>query len=512
MKINRTLNAKRNSAWGILSKIFTLLLPFASRTVIIRYMGADYLGLNNVFTSVLSVLNLAELGIGSAIVYSMYKPIAIDDEDTICALLNLYKKIYRLIGIIIIGLGIALLPFLHFFINKGVPGDINIYILFFMYLLNTAASYLLFAYQSSLLHAHQRDDVISKVQIVFSILLNTLQIVTVILTKNYYYFVLIQLIITVLINIANAYASRKLYPQYRCSGRIDNGLKKDLKKRISGLMIIKIAAATRNSLDSIIVSAYLGLTAVAIYNNYYYIIASVQMILLVFMSAIAAGIGNSIAIDSKAKNLKDMNIINYLFMAISSYCMALIVCLYQPFMSLWVGDKLMLSDSVMWLFGIYFILLRIGDVQAQYFDAAGLWWNGKWRGVIEGTVNLILNIVLGKYFGLVGILIATIISIVLVNFPLSTYYTFKYYFNEGASKFVLEQSKNVVKAVIVSFVCWWVCSKIPISGLLVQGIGYMALRIGVCTCIFIILFVSLSFYEPLFKESRQWVKIRFFYK
>ncbi len=509
MKLERAKNAKRNGQWAMISRLIGLLLPFLSRTVIIKVLGAEYLGLNGLFTSILTVLNLTELGVGSAIVYSMYKPIATGDDDLVCALLNLYRKIYKFIGISIIILGMLVMPFVRKLVSGEILSDVNIYILFGLYIINTSASYLLFAYKRSLIHACQRDDVTSKITITIDVLLNISQIVFLISTHNYYWFVILQILTVLASNIINSYYADKLFPQYCCKGKLSKELKNDIKQRVTGLMVIKIAAVSRNALDSIIVSAFLGLQAVAMYNNYYYIINALSSILLVLMNAIAAGVGNSVAVESKNKNLEDMRNINFLYMTISGFCLACLVSMYQPFMKIWVGDKFLFSEMIMILFSLYFILQKIGDVQAQYFDAAGLWWYGKWRGVIEAGFNLVLNIMLGYYFGVIGIVLATIITIVFINFPLSTYYTFKFYFKQSMLPFILEQVTITVKIIFCSGICYFVVEFLPRGISIWQQLVIMILRGLIAIVIYFILFIMLNLKNKRFKKAILWIRLKF---
>ena len=509
MKVERVKNAKRNGLWGMISRLIGLLFPFLTRTVIIKVLGAEYLGLNGLFTSILTVLNLTELGVGSAIVYSMYKPIATGNDDLVCALLNLYKKIYKLIGVSIIVLGILLMPFVRNLVSGEIPSDINIYILFALYIANTALSYLLFAYKKSLIHACQRDDVTSKITIVTDVVLNISQVVFLIATHNYYWFVILQIFTGLASNIINSYYADKLFPQYCCKGEISNQLKNDIKQRITGLMVIKMAAVSRNALDSIIVSAFLGLQAVAMYNNYYYIINALSSMLLVLMNAIAAGVGNSVAVESKSKNLEDMRNINYLYMAISGLCLACLISMYQPFIKLGVGDGFFFGEKTMMLVSLYFILQKIGDVQAQYFDAAGLWWHGKWRGIIEAGFNLIFNIILGYYFGVIGIVLATIITIVFINFPLSTYYIFRFYFSQSMFPFVLEQITMVFKIVSCALFCYFVSQLLPTGVSVWQQIIIMIQRGIISAVIYFVLFVMLNLKNDRFKKSILWIKAKF---
>ena len=199
--MSRTKNATRNMFFGFINKLIVLLFPFVIRAMIIKTLGSEYLGLSSLFTSILQVLNLAELGFNSAIVYSMYKPIAEKDTTTICALINMYKKIYRIIGITIITLGLILLPFLNLLIKGNYPSDINIYILYLICLFNTGITYFLFAYKNALFTAHQRSDITSNIQSISYVLQYLIQIFVLVKLKNYYMFVIIQMFTTILNNI-----------------------------------------------------------------------------------------------------------------------------------------------------------------------------------------------------------------------------------------------------------------------------------------------------------------------
>ena len=185
--MERRKNTIRNMIWGTVNRLIATVIPFITRTIIINQLGNEYLGLNSLFTSILQILNLTELGVSSAIVYFMYKPIAEKNEEKICALLNLYKKIYRIIGVVILLIGLILLPFLNYLISGDIPDDINIYILYLIYLFNTVVTYWLFAYKKSLLQAFQRNDIVSKVNSVLSIMQAILQMIIIFVFKNYIY-------------------------------------------------------------------------------------------------------------------------------------------------------------------------------------------------------------------------------------------------------------------------------------------------------------------------------------
>ena len=215
MKIERTKNATRNIIFGIILKIYQILVPFLMRTAMIYFMGVQYLGLNSLFSSILQVLNLAELGVGSAMVYSMYKPIAEDDETTICSLMQLYKTYYRVIGLVIAIVGVVLTPFVPNLIKGSIPDELNIYVLYLLNLAATVFSYWLFAYKNSILQAHQRTDIVSKVTLITNTIQYGIQILVLLLLKDYYVYVFVALLTQILTNITTAIVSNKLYPNYK---------------------------------------------------------------------------------------------------------------------------------------------------------------------------------------------------------------------------------------------------------------------------------------------------------
>lgn len=496
--MERKKNTIRNIIWGTVNKIILTILPFITRTAIIKVLGSEYLGLNSLFTSILQILNLTELGISSAIVYFMYKPIADNNERRISELLNLYRKIYRVIGLIILICGLIILPYLRFFIRGEVPNGINIYVLYIIYLFNTVVTYWLFAYKKSLLQAFQRNDITSNINTVLYIIQSIFQILMIIIIKNYYFYVIIIPIITSLENIICNVIATKKYPQYIPKGKLPKEIKKELKKKVSGLMVYKICTTTRNSLDSIFISAFIGLNMVGIYNNYYYILTAVKTFMSVLTSSMLSGIGNSIAVDSVKKNYDDMNKFNFMYMLIGGWCTICMLCLYQPFMSLWVGKEYMLDFTCVILFCIYFYSLCIGDIRAAYSDAAGLWWESRNRAIIESITNIILNVVLGKLFGLKGIIIATLISLLVINFAYGSTIIFKYYFKEQNSlDYYKSHFKYFTITLSISILTYFICLLIPLD-----GIGQLIFRIIICLTVPTSLYIIVYRKNKYFKEMK----------
>lgn len=501
MKLERSKNAKRNIYFGIINKISFIILPFIVRTVFLKKIGSDYLGLNSLFISVLQVLNLSELGFRDAIVYSMYKPIADNDKSAICALLSLYKKVYRIIGSIILVSGVCLLPFIKYLIKGSYPQNINIYFAFFVYLLNSAISYFLFAYKSSLLIAFQRNDVIFNINTVIKATMYILQIIIIVTMKSYYGYILIMPIFTALENVCNACMCKKFYPEYICRGEVNEETKHSVKLKTIGLMVNKLCQTSRNSFDSIFISSFLGLMSTAMYSNYYYIMSAVIAILSIVGNAIKSGIGNSMATESQEKNYFDFRKINFIYMWIAGWCTICLACLYQPFMKMWAGKNLMFSNGIVILFCVYFYSLEMGEIRAVYSDAAGLWWENKYRAIIEAVVNLVLNYIFVQIWGIAGVISATLISLLVINWGIGSKILFQNYFTKISVKdFFIQHIHYLIVTSINLLLTYFVCSRI--TGNIVTVI---ILRLVVCMIFSNLFYLGIYYKTKEYQNAIPWI-------
>lgn len=473
-RIERTKNASRNIVFGVTLKAYQILVPFLMRTAMIYLMGVQYLGLNSLFTSILQVLNLAELGVGSAMVYSMYKPIAEDDDTTICALMKLYRIYYRMIGLVITVVGCALTPFIPYLIKSDIPADINIYILYLLNLGATVLSYWLFAYKNSILQAHQRTDVVSKVTLVTSTIQYSLQLFVLWAFHNYYLYVIVMLATQALTNIVTALCADRLYPQFKPRGSIDKTKVQNINKRIRDLFTSKIGGIIYNSADTIVISAFLGLTVLAVYQNYFYILNAITGLIAVVFSACTAGIGNSIVMESKEKNYQDLNKFAFIITWIAGFCSVCLLCIYQPFMELWVGKDLMLSLSAVVCFVIYFFVRQLNALFNLYKDASGMWHEDRLRPLAAAVTNLVLNLVLVQFIGIYGILLSTVLAILCVGIPWLLHNLFTVIFEKKHMwHFIGRLAKYTFVVFVNCLVTYFICSRFNIGlipTILVRGV------------------------------------------
>ena len=479
MPDGRLKNAIRNTISGIASRIITIVFPFIIRTVIIKKIGIDYAGLNGLFSSVLMMLSISELGFGSALVYSMYKPIAEADNDKVCALLNFYKKIYRIVGCVILTLGLALLPFIRSFINGDVPDDINVYVLYLVFLLNTVIGYFAFAYKSALLTASQRVDISNKIIIYVNLATYLAQLAVLWNLRNYMAYVILSPIFTVITNIVQSIVVDNLYPQYKCRGSLEKGELKDIYKNVFALIGERIGETVWLSTDTIVISATLGLTAVACYNNYYTIISAVRGLVMVIFNSIRPSVGNSMVTESLDKNYRDFNKISSLFVWISGFCSISMICLFQPFMRIWVGEEYLLSTATVLMLGVYFFGWKMVDVLVLYRDAAGMWWYGKSRPYVVSILNIVGDILLVHFFGLDGVVFATLFTSVCMSYPWLLGILFKRYFKGKPWDYLKRLGIQCIIVAAAGLLTYFLCYRVVVG----YSFAKFVIRTAVCAVV-----------------------------
>lgn len=489
MKKSRTAYAARNLAYGMVNKILMLLVPFLLLAVIRRTLGSEYLGLNNLFASLIQMLSLAEMGLGSAMVYSMYKPVAENNVEQLDALLRLYRNIYRVLSIFILLVGMICVPFLTKIIKDSVPEDTNLYLLFLIYLLNTVLSYGLFAYKKSLLQAYQRTDIVSKISTVVHVGLYAMQLLSLLVYRSYYLYVLLLPLSTVANNLLVNYVCSKRYAGIKPEGEIEERAKRDLFSRVGALAGHKIGGIVISSFDSVVISAFLGLRSVALYSNYFYVVKALTGIINIGYSSILPGIGNSIILEDKEHNYALYRKVSFLLMWFVGWASVCLVCLYQPFVTLWMGKEYLLGWDTVLLFVIYFYVWQIRVANLAFKDATGLWKDDFWKPYVGLFVNLFVNILLVKLIGMNGVLITTIFVMVAIYNPWEQWVLFTKLFQCSAMESVRVHVFHVVFTVIAAGVTYGVCLLFTATN------QFVALLLRACICVVIPNILFFVFYH-----------------
>ena len=499
MRFARTKNTLRNIVFGSLNRVINIVLPFITRTVILYIMGTQYLGLSSLFSSILSFLSLTELGIGAAMVYSMYKPIAENDNTTIRALLNLYKRLYRIIGAVILGLGLCLMPFLTILVPEELPPDINLYLLYFIYLSNAVLSYWLFAYKNALIQAYQRNDINSKIASVITTVSYAVMLLSLFLTRNYYAYVIWLPIFTVITNILRLIFVNRNFPGLEPAGEVSPELKKSIFKKTAALIGTKLNTVVLNAADNLVMSAYLGLTAIAMYGNYHYIMTSIIGFLGIAYSSMTAGLGNSLQTDSLDANYRNFEKFSFINSWVVGWCTVCLVCLYQPFMRIWVGEELMFPFYVVLEMGLYFYVYQIRKIPVVYKDAAGIWWEDRFRPYVCMITNVVLNIALVQIIGISGIILSTVFSL-LISIPWENYTIFKYVFHRSSRSYYGKMFLSAGTMLLAGAATLLICS------LLGNSIPAFLLKGCICVVVPNAIFALLNCKRPEFREAMNLVQ------
>lgn len=475
---SRVANTKRNVIFSYVEIIISLVFAFVSRSIIVYTLGDEYLGLTSLFVSILQVLSMAELGFSSAIIYNMYAPVAEGSVEKVCALLNYYRKVYRTVGLIVLGAGLALMPFLRLLIKDEIPADMNLYLLYILFLLNTGISYFVFAYKAALLEALQRMDLTKLAYSVVTIAQQIAQILCLILWKNYYVYVALMIVGTAMKNLLAGRIADRKFPEYTCRGEITQETKKDIFSRVKGLLVCNVSQITYTTLDSIILSSFAGLTAVAVYNNYLTICTYVMNFITMIRWAMQASVGNSIAVESREKNYHDMLLWQFLFAVIATWCVTCMTSLYQPFISLWMGPERLLSMTDVILLCLWFYCITSQHSVFLYLSGNGMWWEMRWPYILSTVCNLVMNIVLGKIWGVTGIIFATVFATFVFGYVWQCTIVFRKYFGTGLKDFYLRNAGYFLVCCLSAGAAYLVNQALPLG-----GYGGLFVKLFICTAV-----------------------------
>lgn len=445
MEGSRTKKSIRNIIFGIGNKFIYLLLQFLSRTVFIKILGAEYLGINGLFTNVLTLLSLADLGISSAMVYSFYKPLAQNDKNKLAALTTFYKKIYNCIAMTVAIVGLILVPFIHIIVNTD--SDIpNLELYYVLFLANTVMSYL-FVYKSSIIEADQKAYIISRYKLINTVISTILQIVLLIITHNYILYLLIQIFCTLLNNVLIARKSGKLYPFIQEKVDLDQKEKKDIFQNIKAVFIYKFSSVLLNGTDNIIISKMIGTVWVGLYSNYLMVINAINTFINTIFNSMYASIGNLVVTSNYKRKKEVFNIISFVGFFIATFTTTCLIILLEDFITLWIGTDYILKTSILIAIIFNHYLSCVLQPIWSYREATGMFKKTKYIMLVCAIENIVLSIILGKILGIAGILVASSISRLSTYFWYEPIILFKDFFNSSSRLYFWKQLKNIILTV-----------------------------------------------------------------
>lgn len=503
----RTKNSLINVTVSLLSQFIILIIAFPARMVFIKILGIEYLGINGLFTNIISILSIAELGIGSAITFSLYKPISDDNEIEISGIMNLYAKIYKSIGTIVFLLGLMLIPFLNIIVgdNNNVSNLIVIYLLF---LSNSSISYFL-SYKRSIIIAYEKSYIINIIHSLVLIGLNIIQVVILFLTKSYIFYLVIQLVLNFSENIIISMIADKKFSFLTTKENKRNiivpEVKKNIVTNIRALVIHKLGSITVLGTDNIIISVFVGLKWVGLYSNYLLIVNAINSFINQIFSSITASVGNLNVTTNVRKRYEIFSHILFINFWIVSFCTITLYVLLNPFIGIWLGNEFAMNNGIVLCIVINFYITGMRQTVLTFKSASGLFWQDRYKPLIESIINIVLSIILAKKIGISGVLLGTIISALSTSVWIEPFVVFKYGFNLSL-KLYFKKYFNYTFIMIISLIVTTILTNLINSTAFITFILKMILCVLIPNAIFFIFFKNTQEFKYFLKIVCDWLE------
>lgn len=448
---SRTENVVRIALVSEICTIANLIFGFVYRSIFLSVLSAQYLGVNGLFTQILQVLSMADLGIAGAITFRFYKPISNNDVMQVGKLMNFFKLVYRIICAVIIGVGLSLLPFLDFLIKdtSEVPADVSLHIVYLLFLLQSASSYM-FAYKQTLLVVDQRQYAVSMFRLVLSFVRYCAQTAFLLVTHNYTMTLIINIALQIFGNYAmSVYVTRRYKPVFQIKDTITKDEKREILHDTRACMVHKIGGVVLNSTDNLVISKFVGLVSVGLYSNYALIISNLTTLATQMLSNTTASLGNMCASLGNQERYAVYKKLSFVNLWIAS---SLTVCLYtliNPFITVWVGESMLLSRmTVICLCAAFYITLT-RQVNLSYTSASGLFVKDIYRPFIEATINLVVSIFFVIKIGIAGVFLGTVISELTTVWWREPYLIFKHNLKVKPYRYIIMHAEFLLATILM---------------------------------------------------------------
>ena len=462
MKKSRTFYSTYNTITSVIGNVIAIAIGFIAQTFFIKLMGNEYLGLNSLFSNVITLLCIADLGLGTSIIYKLYEPIAVDNKNRIKSLLDFYKKCYRYIALFILIVGFIITFFIEFIV-ADVTININIKVIYILFLLNTVASYIM-AYKRSLIYAYQRNYIINIVHLIYVIVVNSLQILVLFLTKNYYLYLIIRIICTLTENIVLTFICNREYKDIIVinAEKISKEDKDDIFQKMKAMLYHRLGNFFVNGTDNIIISKFLGIIYVGLYSNYYMIISGVQVIFTQVITSTTASVGNLLVTESDEVCFNVFKKIRFLNFWIATFSGTAILVIMDSFIKIWLGNNYILSYWVLFVLVFNYFQKTMRTTYGTFKDAAGIFYEDRMVPIIESILNIVFSLIFVKLFGLAGVFLGTLMS----GFILWGYGYPKYVYKKVLKGNYLNYTKEtlgyILLFIIIAFSTYYLSIKINI--------------------------------------------------
>lgn len=481
----------RNLIYAWINQGFTVIMNMLVRIIFVHILAKEYLGISGLFNNIITILSVAELGIGDAIIYNLYEPLAKNDQKRIKALMQFYQRVYICIGLFILIAGISLTPYISWFI-KEIPNIPHLQFIYILFICNAASSYF-FSYKGTLINADQKDYVLKKLRVRIMFFIYVAQIVILLIFKNYIAYLLLQVASTIIINISFSLTADHMYPFLTDKQKIplEQFQFHQIVKNTKALIFHKVSSVIVFSTDNLIISKFTGLSNVADYSNYILIQETLTSILTPIFSALTPSIGNLIAIEDTKKSIDTFWKIMFLDAWLYENCTLCFFCLAQDFVRLCFGENYLISINILFIIVINFYLTGMRRCTLIFKNTYGLFTQNWYIPLLEALINLIVSVLLVWKLGVIGVLLGTTISSILAPIWCEPYVLFHYGFHYPVSKYWKQYAKYFLLLIITGIITWNVCNLIPyipIISFLLKGL-------------FCVIIINVLFYFSLRKNQ-----------
>lgn len=498
MEESRTTNSIRNIKTGIIVQLVNKIMAFVVRTFFIKMLNSEYLGVNGLFTNILTILSFAELGIGTAIIFNMYKPVANHDYEKIKSLMSLYKKSYNTIGVIVFVLGLLVIPFMNIIIKDAPNIKENLTGIYLLFLFNTSASYF-FTYKKSIIAAHQKQRIIDNIDSIFYLVKSILEIIFLCLTKNFIVYLIIQILGTFIENIIISIKADKMYPYLKEKNvsKLNKEENKCIFENVKSLVIYKFGGVIMSGTDNILISMLVNVNIVGLCSNYVLIINSIRSIILAALNGITASVGNLNAIGSKKKKEEIFYQITFVNYIIYSFCAIAFIILLNPFIKLWLGQEYVLSLLVSIALSFSFFIEGLRNPGYTYRITLGLFKKAKITPYIGAISNILFSVIFCKLIGVAGIYIGTAIAQLISYSWIDPYLIHKYEFNSSVWGYFKKYIIYITVFIINICICLFLSSLIKVDGIF----GFVVNCLLVCI-------IPNTVNIVIYRKSQEFIEVR----
>lgn len=505
----RTRKAVFNSITGMGSQLLNMVMKFITRTVFIYTLGKAYLGINGLYADILTMLSLTDLGIDAAMNYRLYKPLAVGDAKKVRVLLKFYKQAYRIVGIVILLLGMSLAPFLQYLIKDYDSLErlgVNAVLIFSLYLLQSVSSYFFFAYRSAVVRADQHEYILNFIECIITVFTNVAQIIVLLIWRNFALYTAVVILFIILKNGIEAIVAKKMYPAFfvRETDSISKDEVRKLLKDCGALFIYKVNGVVLNATDNLVLSTFIGLSMVGMYSNYLLLSTTLQNFMNRIYQSCRASLGNLFATERVEKQYFMFEVMNFVTILLYGTSAVGIAIVSNEFLSLWIGQDYIISTAFSFLFGIEILTAGARMHLGQIRNITGAFRQAWYRPIAGVILNIVVSVVLVQYIGIYGVLIGTILADIMTVLVVDPKIIFKYSFSnyKPVSCYYKNNFIYLFILVLITVVDYEICSHILVG----KGILSLFFHFAVCAlsvpCTFLFLYRKTDYVRYICEKVR----------